>query len=87
VALAVVAAGLAAWIFRKQLVILTEILQDFGDFARNSFGFEAINTWIVNGVQGFAEELRNFQTGILNLNVLAILVALIVVLLFVSLGA
>jgi len=87
VALAVVAAGLAAWIFRKQLVILTEILQDFGDFARNSFGFEDINTWIVNGVQGFAEELRNFQTGILNLNVLAILVALIVVLLFVSLGA
>jgi NADH-quinone oxidoreductase subunit L len=85
-ALAVVALGLACWIFRKQLSILSESLQDIGGLAQNSFGFESINRAVVKAVQSTAEDIRGTQTGILNWNVLGILGGLIIVLLLVALG-
>lgn len=87
IALAVVACGLSIWVFRQKLLIFAEILQDVGTLAGNSFGFEAVNRWIVHGVQSIAEDLRGLQTGLLNWNVMAILVALVVVLLIVAMGA
>ncbi len=47
IALVVVAGGLSIWVFRKKLLIFSEILQDVGTIAGNSFGFEAVNHWIV----------------------------------------
>lgn len=85
-ALVVVGIGIATWIFRKRLLLFTEILHDASLTAENSFGFELINRLIVNGVESVAEDLRSFQTGLLNWNVMAILVALILVFLFVALG-
>jgi hypothetical protein len=46
--------------------------------AEHSFGFEAINTGIVNATQGCAEGLRGTQTGILGLNILAVLCTIII---------
>jgi NADH-quinone oxidoreductase subunit L len=86
-ALSVVGAGILAWVFRKQLAFVGEIFQDVARAAQESFGFEAINRVIVRAVQTTAEDLRGLQTGLLNWNVLAILTALIIVLLLVSLGA
>lgn len=86
-ALAVVAVGIASWVFRKHLVIFSEIFHDLGVAAQHSFGFEAINREIVKSVQSASEEIRVFQTGLLNWNVLAIIAALIAVLLLVYMGA
>ncbi|MBE0698923.1 MAG: NADH-quinone oxidoreductase subunit L [Anaerolineaceae bacterium] len=87
IALAVVAVGIAFWMLRKWLSIFSEIFHDVGVFAQNSFGFELINRTIVKAVQSTGEDIRGLQTGLLNWNVLAILGALIIVLLLVSLGA
>jgi NADH-quinone oxidoreductase subunit L len=86
-ALTVVGLGILTWWFRKQLAFLGEIFQDVGQLAQNSFGFEVINRVIVQSIQSVAEDFRGLQTGILNWNVLAILTALVIVLLLVSLGA
>jgi NADH-quinone oxidoreductase subunit L len=86
-ALLVVGIGIAFWLLRKRLVIFVEIFQDVVVMAQDSFGFEAINRTIIRSIQSVAEDLRGLQTGLLNWNVLAILAALIIVLLLVSLGA
>lgn len=86
-AVGVVAIGLIVWWQRKNLEILSEPLQDIGVAAQQSFGFEAINHRVVSLIQGWAEDLRGMQTGLLNWNVLAIIVGLVVVLLIVALGA
>ncbi|NLG98481.1 MAG: NADH-quinone oxidoreductase subunit L [Chloroflexi bacterium] len=86
-ALAVVGLGLLAWWQRERLALLSEPLQDVIGLARNSFGFEAINRGIVSGVQSWAENLRDVQTGLLNWNIVGILAGLITVLVIVALGA
>lgn len=86
-AIAVVGLGLTAWWQRKKLQFFSEALEDIGEIARNSFGFEAINHGIVNATQNIAEDLRGLQTGMLNWNIAGIIVGLVAVLLIVALGA
>jgi NADH-quinone oxidoreductase subunit L len=86
VALLVVAAGLVAWWQREKLAGVARALRGVGTAASNSFGFEAINRGIVNATSGAAESLRVTQTGVLNWNVLAILVGLVVVMAILALG-
>jgi NADH-quinone oxidoreductase subunit L len=85
-ALLIVAAGLVAWWQRGKLAGLARALRGIGTAASNSFGFEAINRGIVNATSGAAESLRVTQTGVLNWNVLAILVGLVVVMAILALG-
>jgi NADH-quinone oxidoreductase subunit L len=56
-------------------------------FVDTSFGFEPVNTFVVQGVSKFAERLRATQTGELNWNILGIIGGLLVVLVVLWLGA
>jgi hypothetical protein len=85
-ALAVVALGLVAWWQREALSGVAGALRGVGTMAANSFGFEAINRGIVSLTSGVAEALRVTQTGVLNWNVLAILVGLVAVMTILALG-
>ena len=60
------------------------LLQPFVD---TSFGFEPVNTFVVQGVSKFAERLRATQTGELNWNILGIIGGLLVVLVVLWMGA
>lgn len=86
VALAVVALGLAAWWQRSSLSGVARALRGVGTMASNSFGFEAINRGIVQTTVASAESLRTTQNGVLNWNVMAILVGLVVVMAILALG-
>ena len=86
VALLVVAAGLGCYWQRARLSGLSAALEGVGSMARHNFGFEAINRGVVIVTQEAAESLRVTQPGILNWNVMAILVALVVVLAILALG-
>ncbi len=86
VALAVVALGLAAWWQRARLAGLAHSLRGIGTMASNSFGFEAINRAVVSVTEASAESLRTTHNGVLNWNVMAILVGLVVVLVILALG-
>ena len=86
VALAVVALGLCCWWQRDRLAGVAHALSGVGTMATNTFGFEAINRGVVNVTQGAAESLRSTQPGVLNWNVMAILVGLVVVLAILAFG-
>ncbi len=86
IALAVIALGILAWVFRASLAGLVRGLRPFGWAASNSFGFEAINRAIVWTTQTSAEKLRATQTGLLNWNVTGIVFGLVVVLALVVIG-
>jgi hypothetical protein len=85
-ALGVVAAGILAWLARGAFVRIGGGLRPARRIAEAGFGFEAINRGIVKGVQGAGEGLRATQSGILNWNVAAIVLAVIAVLLALVLG-
>jgi len=51
-----------------------------------SFGFDSLNQWIVQTVNGWGEDLRATQTGQLNWNILGIFSGLLVVLFILWLG-
>jgi len=87
IALGVIALGLAAWMLRKPLRLISEPLQGLAGVARKSFGFEFINRKVVDFTQQLAEDLRAGQTGVLSWNLLAIIVTLFVVVAILSLGA
>ena len=86
VALAVVALGLLAWWRRESLAGVARALRGVGTMASNSFGFEAINRGIVRATVASAESLRSTHNGVLNWNVFAILIGLVVVLAILALG-
>lgn len=86
-ALAVVALGLAAWIWRERLSGLASALQGLGKWAADSFGFESINRTVVSSTQRLAEWLRGSQTGYLGWNVAGILAGLIIILAILAWGA
>jgi NADH-quinone oxidoreductase subunit L len=86
VALAVVALGLAAWWQRERLSGPVRALGGVGTMASNSFGFEAINRGIIRVTVASAESLRATHNGVLNWNVMAILIGLVVVLAILVLG-
>lgn len=86
-ALAVVGIGLTAWWQRDRLLLVSEALADVGSAAESSFGFEAINRWLMAQISCMADDLRNLHTGQLNWNILGIAAALVAVLLILALGA
>ena len=86
-AIVVIGLGLACWWWREKLNLLKEMLTPLGWAAERSFGFERINRWVVETTGSAAEDLRGMQTGLLNWNVLAILIALVLVLAILALGA
>jgi NADH-quinone oxidoreductase subunit L len=85
-ALGVVAAGIVAWLARGAFVRIGSGLRPARRVAEAGFGFESINRAVVKGVQGAGEGLRATQSGILNWNVAAIVLAVIAVLLALVLG-
>jgi NADH-quinone oxidoreductase subunit L len=85
-ALAVVALGLAAWWQRGRLAGVAHALHGVGTMASNSFGFEAINRGVIRMTVASAESLRTIHNGVLNWNVMAILVGLVVILAILALG-
>ena len=86
-AMAVVALGLLAWHQREKLRIISEPLEGVGWAAKESFGFEHLNSGVVSVVQGWAEGLRPLQTGLISWNILGIVAGLVMVLLIVALGS
>ena len=79
-ALGVVAVGAALWAGRAPVARLTARLRPVRRAADAGYGFEAINRGVVKAVQGTGEGLRVTQSGLLNWNVAAIVMAVIVVL-------
>ncbi|NLG72141.1 MAG: NADH-quinone oxidoreductase subunit L [Chloroflexi bacterium] len=79
-ALAVIAAGLAAWHFRSALTGLQALAAPLQRAASESFGFEWLNHQIVAFVQGFAGFLRRSQSGQISWNLAGIIGGLLVVL-------
>lgn len=86
IALAVVALGLLAGWQRERLSGVGQALGGLGRAAADSFGFEAVNRAVVSGTQRLAEGLRATQPGLLNWNIFAVLLALIVLLATLVLG-
>jgi NADH-quinone oxidoreductase subunit L len=87
IALLVVLAGFASWIWREKLVFITSKLKFASQWAQNSFGFEAVNSAIVKITNSTSEALRNLQTGYLNWNIFAVMGGLIVLLVILIWGA
>jgi len=86
IALAVVAVGILAWMSRGLFAKMGTGLRPARRAAEAGFGFEAINQGVIKAVQGAGEGLRATQTGILNWNIAAIVLAVIAVLAAVALG-
>ena len=87
IALVVIAVGIVLWLLRSKLTGLVDGLKSIRWVSENSFGFEAINSAIVNITNKIAEALRGTQTGLLNWNVLGILATMIVLFVILVLGA
>ncbi len=87
IALLVIAAGLAAWIWREKLSVPARGLKGLFKAASHSFGFEAVNRGIVNGVQATGEALRITQPGQMNWNLFAIIAGLAAVVIYLIAGA
>jgi len=86
IAVSVIAVGLLAFIFRSKLTWLSKGLGWLSYAAKNSFGFEKINDFIVTTIQRFANLLRKSQTGQLNWNITALVGCLVIVLIIVVWG-
>ncbi len=87
IALGVVALGLVAWWQRDKLSGLGKRLNWLATAAVNSFGFESVNRAVVKTTVDGAEALRVTQTGVLNWNLLGVIVGLIIVLVVLIIGA
>ena len=86
-ALGVVAVGLLLWAWRDPLAMISAGLWPLGEAATHDFGFEWLNARIVAGTRAAAGALRTTQTGWLNWNVAGIIGGLLIVLVFLALGA
>jgi NADH-quinone oxidoreductase subunit L len=87
ITLSVIAIGLLLWRIRTKITGLTDGLKSIRWAAENSFGFEAINDTVVRLTSRIAESLRNTQTGQLSWNVLGIIAAVVILLVYLVLGA
>jgi NADH-quinone oxidoreductase subunit L len=85
-ALAVVAAGILAWLGRDFFIRIFKGLAPARKAVDAGFGFEAVNRAVVKAVQGAGEGLRITQSGFLNWNVAAIVMAVVAVLAALVLG-
>jgi NADH-quinone oxidoreductase subunit L len=79
IALAVVAAGLLAWLLRRPLSRLIAGIEGARRAAEGGLGFESINRGVSRAVQGAGEGLRVTQSGLLNWNVAGIVIAVVAV--------
>ncbi|MGA2977576.1 MAG: proton-conducting transporter membrane subunit [Spirochaetia bacterium] len=79
-ALGVVALGVIVWLARGALAGFARRLMPARRAAEAGYGFEAINRGVEKAVQGAGERLRVTQSGFLNWNVAAIVMAVIAVL-------
>jgi NADH-quinone oxidoreductase subunit L len=79
-AVGVVAIGAALWAVRSPFKAITSRLLPLRRAAEAGYGFEAVNRGIARGIQETGEGLRATQSGLLNWNVAAIVMAVIVVL-------
>ncbi len=86
-ALGVVLAGILAWLFHSKFLPVGEMLRGINYAAAHDFGFEAINTSVVDITRAASDMLRKTQTGYLNWNVFGIVIGLIVTLGILALGA
>ena len=86
VAMAVVAAGILAWILWRPRGQQIVALEPARRTAEAGLGFESINRGITRAVQWSGERLRVTQSGILNWNVAAIVFAVVVVLAVLAAG-
>jgi NADH-quinone oxidoreductase subunit L len=86
IALGVVALGVVVWMARGAFGRVWGWLGPVRRVAQAGFGFESVNRGVVKATQGAGEGLRATQSGILNWNVAAIVMAVIAVLLAVILG-
>jgi NADH-quinone oxidoreductase subunit L len=85
-ALAVIAAGLAAWWQRERLAWLGRPLSGLGKAAEEGFWFDRFNRWIAEVFQNAASTLCTLQTGQLNWNLFAVIAGLLAVLVFLAWG-
>lgn len=86
IAMAVIALGILTWFLRSKLVWLAKGFTWLAYLARNSFGFEKINQFVVALIQRTASWLRKTQTGQLNWNIAALISCLVIVLTIVIWG-
>jgi NADH-quinone oxidoreductase subunit L len=86
IAMAVIAAGFLTWVFRGKLTWLSKSFAWLAFAAKNSFGFEKINQFVVTLIQRSASLLRKTQTGQLNWNIAALISCLVIVLIIVIWG-
>jgi NADH-quinone oxidoreductase subunit L len=84
-ALAALAAGLAAWWWRRRLAWLTDRLDWLMRAARAGFGFDTINTGVGRLIQRAGMLLSGMQTGQLNWNLVGLVAGLTAVLLVLNL--
>jgi hypothetical protein len=86
-AVAVAVVGAALWAGRSAFAWIGTRLRGLRRAAEAGYGFEAINRGIMKAVQGSGEGLRVTQSGLLNWNVGAMVIAVIVVMAVVLLVA
>lgn len=85
-ALGMVAIGILVWLLRNKLPLHNSITLKIKFISLNSFGFEAINNGVVNGINAASEAIRNIQTGALNWNIFGMLIGLICILIALMIG-
>jgi hypothetical protein len=72
---------------RSRLTAFVDGLKSIRWAADNSFGFEAVNGAISRSTRSIAESLRNTQTGHLSWNVLGIIAAVVILFVYIIIGA
>ena len=85
--LAVITLGILCWVFRSKLGGLAKAFGWMRWLAEHSFGFEGINTGVVNATQASAEGLRATQTGVISWNLLGVLAMIILFFTLFAIGA
>ncbi len=83
-ALVVIFLGLAAWWYRQNLAWAGKLLAGLARWASQGFGFETLNQWVVKKTLDAADALRPLQTGRLNWNLVGLLGALLIVLVWLA---
>lgn len=87
IAVAVILLGSMTWFGRESLASFQTIFKPLANMAEASFGFEAINKFIVSTSNTFGEKLRITQTGKLSWNIFYLIIGLLVVFAVLLIGA
>jgi NADH-quinone oxidoreductase subunit L len=87
VAMAVIGVGIVLWLLREKLTGFTNGLKSIRWAAENSFGFEAVNDAVTRITANIAEALRETHTGHLSWNVVGIMAAVVILFVYIVMGA